>query len=68
MSYLSQLRRDVPELSAEEKVQLVEAVLGSLPHEASSLDLSKKQRLGELWDEGIASGPRENLPMAAPIT
>ncbi len=65
-SNLDRLSREVLELSADEKVQLVEAVLASLARDADSSDLSQEQqqRIGELWDEGIASGPGESLSMA----
>jgi len=64
-SNLDRLSREVLELSAGEKVQLVEAVLESLSRDAGSGDLSpeEQERLGELWDEGIASGSGESLPI-----
>ncbi len=63
---LARLSREAMKLSAEEKVQLVETVLESLARDADDGDLSteQKQRLGELWDEGAASGSGENLSIA----
>jgi putative addiction module component (TIGR02574 family) len=62
---LARLSREALELSPDERMQLVEAVLASLDSHAEGSDLSpeEKKRLGELWDEGIASGPGENLSM-----
>jgi hypothetical protein len=63
---LDRLSHEALQLSAEEKMQLVEAVLESLASDAERGELGpeEKRRLGELWDEGIASGPGENQPMA----
>ncbi len=63
---LARLSREALELSAEEKMRLIEAILESLDSNPDGGDLSpeQKQGLGELWDEGIASGPGESLSMA----
>jgi hypothetical protein len=59
---LARISREALELSAEEKMQLVEALLGSLTSDADGdLNPEEKKRLGELWDDGIASGPGESL-------
>jgi hypothetical protein len=63
---LDRLSRDALQLSVEEKMQLVETVLESLGSDAGRGELGPEEtkRLGELWDEGIASGPGESLPIA----
>lgn len=54
---LDRLSHEALELSAEEKMQLVEAILESL--DSGELSPERKKRLEELWDEGIASGRAE---------
>lgn len=53
------------QLSPDERVRLVEIVLDSLEGRMGECAFSAEEeaRLGELWDEGIASGPGEALSM-----
>ena len=49
-------------LFPDERVRPVEIVLDSLKGEwAARIRRGEEARLGELWDEGIASGPGEAL-------
>ena len=62
---VERLGREAMQLSPDERVRLVEIVLGSLEGRMGecSFGAEEEVRLGELWDEGIASGPGEALSM-----
>jgi hypothetical protein len=62
---VERLGREAMQLSPDERVRLVEIVLDSLEGRMGecSFGAEEEARLGELWDEGIASGPGEALSM-----
>jgi hypothetical protein len=62
---VERLGREAMQLSPDERVKLVEIVLDSLEGRMGecSFGAEAEVRLGELWDEGIASGPGEALSM-----
>ncbi len=62
---VERLGREAMQLSPDDRMKLVEIVLTSLEGQVDRREFSaeEKDRLGELWDEGIASGPGELLTM-----
>jgi len=62
---VERLGREAMQLSPDDRMKLVEIVLTSLEEQVDRREFSaeEKARLGELWDEGIASGPGELLTM-----
>jgi putative addiction module component (TIGR02574 family) len=60
---VERLGREALELPPEERLRLIEIVLDSLEArtDAPSFSAEEEARLGELWDEGLASGPGEAL-------
>ncbi|MGO9172022.1 MAG: hypothetical protein ACLP7P_08670 [Rhodomicrobium sp.] len=62
---VERLVREVMQLSTHDRIKLVEIVLASLEEQTDECEFSaeEKARLGELWDEGVASGPGELLTM-----
>jgi hypothetical protein len=67
---VERLGREAMQLSPDERVRLVEIVLDSLEGRMGECAFGPEQeaRLGELWDEGVASGPGETLSMEQIIT
>ena len=62
---IERLCREAMQLSTDERVRLIEAVLDSLEGRMGECGFGAEEeaRLGELWDEGLASGPGEALSM-----
>jgi hypothetical protein len=62
---VERLGREAMQLSPDERVRLVEIVLDSLEGRVDeyTFGVEEEARVGELWDEGIASGPGEALSM-----
>ena len=62
---VERLGREAMQLSPDERVRLVEIVLNFLEGRMGecAFGAEEEARLGELWDEGIASGPGEALTM-----
>ena len=60
---VERLGREAMQLSPDERVRLVEIVLDSLEGRMGECEFNpdEQARLGELWDEGVASGPAEPL-------
>ena len=62
---VERLGREAMQLSPDERVRLVEIVLDSLEGrmDEHTFGVEEEAQLGELWDEGIASGPGDALSM-----
>jgi hypothetical protein len=62
---VERLGREAMRLSPDERVRLVEIVLDSLEGRMDEHTFGGEEevRLGELWDDGVASGPGEALTM-----
>ncbi len=62
---VERLGKEAMQLSPDDRVRLVEIVIASLEEQTGEPEFgaAEKARLGELWDEGIASGPGELLSM-----